>query len=239
MKEKLIKIVKSEGGKIVLALIVGVAIGAIFYPSKSIKEEERQRYEERIQKEVDYSRKLQQDHREQIAAVRNESREREEQLSVKINKQQTEITNLRSKVSERTYKLVKPDGTIEERTFKESELAKDSTVITSIRTEFDKKVKDIERRYESIHRERLIKIKEQTDQKIREKELRIAELEKKKTVEINKRSFGVAAGIMTDQSYFGSVERDIFGPIYLQGLIQVNPQNSSDNKGGVGIGIRF
>lgn len=239
MKDKIVKVVKSETGKVVIALIVGVAIGAIFYPSKTIKEEERQRYEERIEKEIEYSRKLQQEHKEELTKIINQSRQREEELSVKINKQRSEIRSLESKVSERTYKLVKPDGTVVERTFKESEVSENSEVITSVRVEFDRKIKEIENRYSKIYRERLTKIKEVTDQKVKEKEKRIAELERKKTVEVNKRSFGVSVGITTDQTYYGTVDRDIFGPLFIQGMVEVDTNNGSDNRGGVGLGIRF
>lgn len=238
MKDQIIRVVNSNNGRIVIALIVGIAIGAIFYPSKTIETTERQRYEERIQKEVDYSRQLQQDHQEKVLAIQGESLQQQEQLNAKIQKQKTEISSLKSRVSERTFKLVKPDGTIEERSFRESELSKDTTIVTTIRAEYDRKIKQTEERYKKVYAERLQSLVENVKKKTKEQEEKIAELERTKKVEINKSNTRLGVGVTTDQGYYGLVERDIFGPVFIHGIFQVNP-DINDQSGGLGIGIKF
>ena len=58
MKQIIVKASKNQTVRLLAVFIVGLAVGAIFYPSKSIKEEERQRSEARIEKEIQYSRTL-------------------------------------------------------------------------------------------------------------------------------------------------------------------------------------
>lgn len=238
MKQIIVKASKNQTVRLLAVFIVGLAVGAIFYPSKSIKEEERQRYEARIEKEIQYSRTLEKQYQEKIAEESKESRKREEQLRATITSQKTEISKLQAKVSERTFKIVRPDGTIEEKTFKESEINKDTSVVSTIRAEFDRKVTEIEDRWKKVYTERLLVIKDQTDAKLKEKDHRIAELERSRTVEINKRNFGVSVGMTNKKDYYGTVHRDVAGPIFIQGLIQTNPDNN-DSRGGIGIGLSF
>lgn len=238
MKEKVLQVIRSDGfGKVVL-LCVGVAIGAIFYPSKEIEEKERQRYEERIEKEVQYSRDLTKKYEERITETQGAYFKMEKELNAKIQKQTTEISKLKMRMSERTFKLVKPDGTIEERTFKESELSQDTQIVTTIREEYVTKVKQTEERYKKVYSERLQEIKEKVAQKLKQKDERIAELERSKKVKVNPGKTRIGVGMTNEKDYYGIVERDIFGPVFIHGLFEVNPENK-DQKGGLGIGIKF
>lgn len=232
------KLLQRREVQIVLALIVGAAIGAIFYPSKTITEEERQRYERQIEREREERLSVTKNLNEKLDIERSQSLERTEELSQKIDVKSQEITKLKAKITEKTYKIVKPDGTIEERTFKESDIQRDSQVVTSIRSEFDRKVKSIESRYVKIHQNRVSEIKQEYESKLKEKEKVIASLDKKKVTEINKRSFGISAGYMSDSQYFGSVSYDIFGPVFIQGIFETNRQ-FGDSSVGIGFGLRF
>ena len=232
------EVFKSEIGKIGIALVIGVAIGAIFYPSKEIEESERHRDEQRIEKEINYSRKIQSEKEERVREVQGSYFKMEEELNAKIQKQTTEISHLKVRVSERTFKLIKPDGTIEERTFRDSELSKDTTIVTTIQQEYTRKIKQTEDRYKKVYTEKLEKVKEAVIEKFKEKDLIIATLEKKRSIKINPGKTRIGVGVTNEQDYYGIVERDIFGPIFIHGLFEVNTENK-DQKGGIGIGIKF
>jgi len=98
-----------------LVLLLGIAIGAIFYPTKRIEERERQKHEEE-------TKVLKEEHVKELSQVRdtldktNQSfTEYRKETDTKITKLTTENTTLKSKQKTAYYKLVKPDGTIEVR----------------------------------------------------------------------------------------------------------------------------
>lgn len=231
-------LLQNQWARYVLVLLVGIGVGAIFYPSKTITEEKVREYEEKIVR-------LQEEKREAVSVVkglldeeRKESKEYKEETNKQLSSLKQENISLKSKVKESRFKIVKPDGTIEEKWFKESETDIVSSTVTRIKTEYTKKVASIESKWKKIHEKRLREVKENFDKKIAEsKESKEKEVFKKKT-EINKRSFGVSVGVMSNKDYFSSINYDVYGPIFLD--IHLQSDDAFDDKeAGVGFGIRF
>ena len=218
-----------------IVLIVGVAIGALFYPTKHIVETERQKHEEetKILKEQ-HSKELSQVH-ETLDKTTQSYAEFRKESDHKISTLTTENVTLKSNVKTSYYKIVKPDGTIEIKKFSETQVDESKQVITSIQEEFKEKVASIETKWETIHKDRVATLSKQFDLKEAEYKHRIDEFEKSKVTDINKKSFGVEAGILTDLTYYGHITYDIFGPIFL-GL---QSQFGTSTGAGVGLGLRF
>jgi len=223
-----------------LVLLAGVAIGAIFYPTKHIEERERQKHELE-------TKTLNEQHAKELSQVRDTLDKTTEQFKSqlsesekKIVKLTTENTTLKSTQKTAYYKIVKPDGTIEIRKFTETQVDESKQVITSIQEEFKTKIASIETKWETIHKERVAKIQKEFDSKEETYKHQIDELEKSKVIDINKKSFGVEAGILTNTSYYGHVTYDVFGPFFLglQAQFPITP-TSPGAAGGAGIGIRF
>ncbi len=221
----------------VLILLVGIGIGAIFYPTKTIREEEQQKYERQLKKVTEQHqtevKTMAEKHSQELSVVKTKLEETHRTVDVLRN----ENHHLKQKVEEGTLKIVKPDGTIVEKTYKKTETEQISKITTSIKDEFTRKVKSIENKWKKIHTERLTKVKKDFDLKIQEKEKEIFELKKSRTVEINKRNFGLSVGILTNKNYYTGVSYDIYGPFFLD--LHTESDLEGDFAIGGGIGLRF
>lgn len=235
---KIIDAVKSTPWlQFLLVLLAGVAIGAVFYPTKHIEERERQKHEEETKSlKEQYSKELSTLHDTLNKANVSHSEYRKE-TEFKITKLTTENTTLRSNQRTAYYKVVKPDGTIEIRKFTETQIDESRQVITEIQTEFKEKIASIETKWETIHKERVTALSKEFKSKEEEYKHKIDELEKSRVVDINPKRFGVEAGVLTSKAFYGHVTYDIFGPIFLGLHSQFG--GTSTAVGGAGLGLRF
>lgn len=225
----------SQPTQFLLVLLVGVAVGAIFYPTKHIEEREKEKHElETKTLNEQHARELSQLH-ETLDKTVSDSKQYRSETESKITKLTTENSTLRSRQRVSTYKLVKPDGTIEEKSFTETDVDESKQVVTSIQEEFKQKVASIETKWETIHKDRVAVLQKEFDSKEETYKHQIDELSKEKIVDINKKSFGVEAGVLTSLNYYGHATYDVFGPFFLGLHGQFGPSSAA----GVGLGLRF
>ena len=230
-------LLKNEYVRGVLVLLMGITIGAVFYPTKRIEEKLTQKHQEEITLLKESHSKEVQDITEKYASSLKENKELHIQSEQKITKLTNEVKTLKSKQKIATYKLIKPDGTIEERTFSETEIDESSKVVTSIQEEFKQKIDQIETKWSDIHKERVTKIQKNFDAKETEYKKTIDELTKSRTVSVNEKRFGLEAGMMSNKDYYGHATADLWGPVFIGVHGELGSNN--DNKLGAGIGLRF
>jgi len=163
--------------KFIIIFIIGCAIGAIFYPSKTIIKTLE------VDNELD----------KKVIS----------ELQKKV--QSLESTNKKLESEERIIHVRNTDGS-------------ERTETVRVSKEYETRTKEIKESYE---------------QRIAEYQKEIAKLKEYNKVEINKRSVGVEVGMMLDRSYYGHVQADVFGPIFLGGHVSLG------NSLGIGIGVRF
>lgn len=222
----------------VVCLLVGMAIGAIFYPSKSIHREEVSKYEAKIEKLENEKKQITSDFKANLLIQENMFKEEKRELSHKVSSLTTENTQLRQKVKERIVKIITPDGTIREETVRESDTQIVSQIVTDIKQEFNEKVASIENRWKTVHEKRVVQIKENYEKQLAEKQHIIDQYSKKETIEVNRRSFGLSIGYTVDDTFYSSVLYDVYGPFFLDLHVESNRQFNDRNLG-LGIGIRF
>lgn len=221
----------------VLVLVAGMAIGAVFYPTKSIEEKLRVEYEQKMTQSEEAHKHVEESLKESLVMSQKESKNLQVTTSSKIAKLTTENSQLKSKKTETYYKIVHPDGTIEIRSQKATETDQSNQVVISVKQEYEQKVKDLETKYATIHKERVQQIQEDFSKKEEKYQETIASLQKDKTVEINAKKYGVEVGYLSNKDYYGHVNIDVVGPIFLGLQTQTNFSNS--NAVGAGVGIRF
>jgi len=128
----------------ILILLIGIGIGAIFYPTKTIREEEQQKYERELQKVTEQHqteiKQITEKHNTELAVVKTQL----EEINRTVNILREENYHLMQKVEEGTLRIVKPDGTIVEKTYKKTETEQITKITTEIQDEFNRKVKSIE-----------------------------------------------------------------------------------------------
>lgn len=230
-------LLSKEWVRLVGVLLIGITIGAIFYPTKKVEEKITQKYEQEISSLKEEHVKQSVESNEKWLKIVNEARIKKEETEHKLTKLTDEVKSLKSKSKVSTYKLVKPDGTIEERTFTENEVDQSSRTVTKIQEEFKQKIESIETKYATIHSERVTAIKKEYDSKESEYKKTIAELTKSKTVSVNEKKFGIEAGMMSNKNYYGHATADLWGPVFIGVHGELGTNN--DNKLGAGIGLRF
>jgi len=222
----------------VLVLIVGMGIGAIFYPSKTMTKEETFKLEQKIERLQTEKKNTETFYEKQIAKQEKRHKEFKEDITKKTESLKEENFKLKQKVSEKKFKIVRPDGTIEEKWFKESETNIISSTVAKIKSEFTRKVSEIKSKWSLIHEQRIKKIKETYKKKIVELESNRVKTHKKTKVEINKRSFGVSLGYTSQKKYFSSIMYDVYGPFFLDLHLGSN-KDLTNKETGIGIGMRW
>lgn len=240
MLQKLKDLVK--GSKLLQFALVGVsgiAIGAIFYPTKHIEETYKEHYEEVLKKEREETAKRELEtkaaYTKELTSIHSQKMELESKVSVLT----VEVRDLKSKQKTAYYKIVRPDGTIEIKRFTESEVTESTQVISQIQTEFKQKVESIEQKWEKVHKERVTKLKEEYSAKEKEYQSKIHDLEKTKVVDINKKNGGLEVGLTTKGNVYLHPTYDVFGPVFIGAHAEGSPATGSGFSGGAGVGIRF
>lgn len=226
---------ENKAAQLTLALLLGMAIGAVFYPTKHIEERIDTKHQEEIATlKTQYEKSLL-SQQEAYTKLSEESKEYHRVTELKISQLTSEVSTLKSRQKVTYYKLIKPDGTIEERSFTETDIDSSRTVITSIQQEFKEKIDSIEKKWEQIHLKRVSELKKEFAAKEESYKKTIDEFHSEKIVDINKKSFGIEGGGMVNGSYYGHVTYDVFGPFF----IGAHGQFGTSNSAGAGIGIRF
>lgn len=228
---------KNKIAQFVLIFFIGMLIGVLFYPSRHIEEMLREEYREEINRITEENEKVVKELNEKINLEKQEYSNYKEESTQTISKLKTEIKDLQSKTKETYYKIVRPDGTIEIKKYTESEINQTTQVVIEIREEFDRKVEEISERWKKIHEERVEILTKDFEKRSNEYKERIASLEKQKTVIINPKKVGVEVGFLSSGLYYGHVNFDAFGPIFLGVHTQTNFRD--DYAVGAGIGVRF
>lgn len=229
---------ESKFTQFVLVFGAGLAIGAIFYPSKTIIKEVKVEDTTRIDKLTEEKKQLESKHQEELTAQKKETSNIEATFKSKLEKLTVENRDLKSKQKTAYFKIVRPDGTVEIKKFSESEVNESTKVVTEIKQEFETKIKAIEEKWVDIHQKRVAEIKETYDSKVKEQQEHIHKLEEYQKTEINKRSTGIELGYLTNNRAYGHVSRDLFGPVFLG----VHAQGALDGTGfaaGAGLGLRW
>jgi len=221
----------------VLVLIVGMAIGAVFYPTKSLEEKLRVEYEQKMTQSEEAHKHVEESLKESLVLSQKQSKDLEVSTSNKIAKLTTENSQLKSKKTETYYKIVHPDGTIEVRSQKATETDQSNQIVVSVKQEYEQKVKELETKYQEIHKERVQALQEDFTRKEEKYQETIASLQKDKTVITNPKKYGVEVGYLSNKDYYGHVNVDVFGPVFLGLHTQTNFLDN--NAVGAGIGIRF
>ena len=237
-------IANNPWAKNVLLILAGVTVGALFYPTKHIEEKVKSHYEELIAQQTESNRVTVASYQERLDKITAEKNTLEVESHKKIESLTVQVKDLKSKTKESYYKIVKPDGTIEIKKFKESEVDESSKVIASVKEEFDTKIKQINERYEKIHKERVEAIRDEFSKREASYKQTIADLEKSKVTDVNKKSFGVELGYLSNKNYYGHISADVVGPFYVGLLGEYNsipdPNAKQDQVvGGLGLGFRF
>lgn len=232
------QILKKESVRYVIVLIVGLALGAIFYPTSNLEEKLQKKYQEEVRSLIVAHENERKSLREEINSVNKEYNLFREESDHKVNNLTFEIHNLQNKQKTSYYKLVKPDGTIEVKKFSESEINESSSMIAQIQEEFKTKIESIEQKWESIHKERVESIKRDFLKKEEAYAKTIDELAKTKVVTKNEKSFGVEGGYTSKNQFFLHTTVDLFGPVYM-GIHGETDSTVNDSSIGLGLGIKF
>jgi len=225
----------NEWARYVLVLVLGVGIGAFFYPTKHIEERLKQKYEEQFSK-------VSEEHKKEVSSLKESFDKQEQsykstisQREEKLSKLTVQVTELKKSQKTTYYKIVKPDGTIEVRKTSDTESEETSKIVTQVQQEFKEKVASIENKWESIHKQRVSEIKVDYSKKEQEYQKKIIELEKEKIVDINPKKYGIEAGLTSAKSTYLHVNADILGPLFIGAHGSIGNESSL----GAGIGFRF
>jgi predicted RNase H-like nuclease (RuvC/YqgF family) len=230
------KLLKKEWFRNTLYVFAGITIGVIFYPTKSVEQRVSKTYEEKIEKINESHRKEYKDQHEYFSVRLQKESETVKQYEKNILELKYELKVSQSKQKTQYYKIVRPDGTIEVKKYSESEVNESSKVITKIQQEFKLKIEELEKRWSSVHLERVEKIKKEFLEREQKLNTKIEQLEKTKQTKVNPKKFGLEFGYLSNKEYYGHFSYDFWGPMYL-GLMGQTFQNN--NNLGLGLGIRF
>lgn len=232
------ELLQKEWVRLTGMLLIGITVGAIFYPTKRIEERLTKKHQEEIVQIKDVHSKEVSSLNERYYKSTEEHNKYMMQSESKITKLTQEVKTLQSKQKTAYYKLIKPDGTIEIKKFTENEVNESTKVITSIQEEFKTKIEKIESKWSEIHKERVATLQREYDAKEYQYKKTIDELQYSKTTSVNEKEFGLELGILSDKSYYGHATMGLWGPVFV-GIHGEMDKKNQDNKLGAGLGLRF
>jgi hypothetical protein len=247
MIEKLKQLWQYDWFKISSSLLLEVVIGVVFYPSKTVTERETSKLKEAYELKISEMQKTHNEESaklsEKLVAEESARKSLETETSKKIEILTTENKSLKQSSKKQKFKLVKPDGTIIEKEMEQSNSEEVSSVVSSIKEEFDQKVKSIEERWKKVHEERVVELKKKFDQDIEKakSEQKVVEktVEKEKIVEVNKKKLRPEVGASYDgtkdvKGYF-HLSYPVAGPVFIGGGVSGSKTGFGDIRLGLGL----
>jgi hypothetical protein len=221
-----------------IVLFVGITIGVVFYPSKSIQETESKKYEQQIASLTETYKNELNHEQQKYDQLNGEFHSYHDTMESKVILLNTSVRNLSSKKRTTTVKVVHPDGLIETKTVSESDTEESDKVTAQLQQEYKEQLDSVEKKWQTIHESRIKEIQTQFDQKESTYKQTIQDLEKSKTITVNQKKFGVEIGLMSDKDYYLHASMDLWGPFFIGFQGEAN-REFSDNQVGAGIGLHF
>lgn len=221
----MIQLAKNKYVQLAVVLGLGIFVGNFFKNTKTIEEKVREettrQYESILKMTKEEHSKETQSLNERITQVQQESKTQREEYTKNIESLRIENSELKQKVTKRKVKIVKHDGTIIEKEFEESETEQITSVITSVREEFKRKVESIEQKWSTLYRERLIELIKEHKSEIETLEEKhydeVVRMQREYTAKINEKKFRPEVGMEYDadghNNYYGHVSYPIWGSI--------------------------
>jgi monoamine oxidase len=247
MIEKLKTLWQYDWFKVTSSVLLGIVVGVVFYPSKIITERETSKLKETYELKISEMQKTHNEEsaklNEKLTAEESVRKSLETETSKKIEILTTENRSLKQSSKKQKFKLVKPDGTIIEKEMEQSNSEEVSSVVSSIKEEFNQKVKSIEERWKKVHEERVVELKKKFDQDIEKvkSEQKVVEkiVEKEKIVEVNKKKLRPEVGASYDgtkdvKGYF-HLSYPVAGPVFIGGGVSGSKTGFGDVRLGLGL----
>jgi len=236
MFQKVIDIVKaSKPLQFALVFLAGVTVGALFYPTKIIKDSLTKTFQSQIAT-------LNQQHSTELAQTKSQYNAQVQTLtqtnttlSSKVTDLTTQVTNLKSHQTNNYVKIVHPDGTIEIRDTSEKDSSSEQQISQQMQQEYDQKLQTQIFQLQTVQASTISSMQKTWDAKEQSYQSQIATLTKTHSETINPKNFGVEAGVLTDGDYYAHVTYDVWGPF----LIGLHGQFGATSQVGAGIGLRF
>lgn len=221
--------------QLVLTLLLGMVIGALFYPTKHIEEKLKTKYEAE-------ELTLKEEHTKEVQTVTTNFQQQVDSLSKQKLEVEQQAISLRSQVTELKkhqkktyYKIVHPDGTIELKVESESDSDENSNVVDQVQTEFKQKLEEETTKLETTYNQQISKLQMDFDSKESDYKKQIQTLEQSKVVDINKRDYNMEVGVLTNRDFYLHASTTLLGPIIIGAHSEAGPSSSI----GAGLGLKF
>lgn len=245
--EKFKDLLKRREVQLVLALLLGITVGAIFYPTKRVEErvkiEVSERYELNISELKQERERLVSNYEERLDTEEKRYVEYQEEVSERMISLTTENRELKQSMKKKKFKLVKPDGTIIEREYEESQSEEVTSVVTEVRLEFDRKVASIEDKWKKVHQKRVGDLEKEYEAKVEkvrsEQKEKIVYVDKEKIVEVNSKKLRPEIGVNTDKEVYLHTTYSLWGPVFIGAGTSMNIETKEFGDARVGVGIEF
>ena len=159
---------------------------------------------------------------------------------VRITELRSENFRLKQSQKKKKFKIVKPDGTIIEKEYEESSSEQVSSIVSSIKTEFNEKISLIENRWKQAYSERVVEIKKEYEQKLQtEKENNsklIEKTQKTEKISTNEKKIRLELGYSHEDAVYTHISYPILGSIFIGGGTSLNYDNKGyEFRAGMGI----
>ena len=236
MLDKLKESLNNRFVQLGLALFVGLVIGALFYPSRTTVKTTQVEDTEQYQKLEHDKEAMELHYKEQIDVYNEASRNTQEQLNNQIDKLNEEVKTLSSKSKSSYYKIVHPDGTVEIHKETQNDTEQTDQIAESYKQQYQKQLQDAQTSWQASSDKKVSDLKSDYDKQISDLQTKIHSSETYSKEEVNKRTTGIEAGLLTSGNYYLHVDRDLFGPIYLGVHGEMGRAGAS---AGGGLGLRW
>lgn len=224
------KLIKKRSVQLLLAALVGAALSAALaskstsYRYEKTLEEQRSRYERQL-KTLN----------EQLASSEAELERYISESSRQLAMLKQENRRLRTSMKKNRLKIVKPDGTIIEKEYEEAKSDEVTSVVTSIKEEYVRKVRSIESKWKKVHLKRIAEIKKEYEERLK-KRTKVVE---RKTVKINEKKIRSEVGLSSERTVYTHTTYNFAPPFFIGGGSSFRLDDRNFHEIRIGVGMEF
>ncbi len=219
----------------VLVLVAGIAIGAIFYPTKRIEERLETKHREEISKITEKFKSEISSLNKELNETKSSKDEMVKQLNASITSLKTLLSESETRVHREYTKIIRVDGSVEIREITDAHSREVKAATEAVAAQWQEKLEQTKTSYEA----KIEKISEENKlilaQKETEYKASLDVLSKTKVTTINEKRFGIEAGILTTKQLYGHGTVGLWGPV----TVGVHIQGPALPAVGVGVGFKF
>jgi len=245
MITKLQALAQQKWFQLLAALMIGMAVGAIFYPKKNTEEKTTEQiasqYEQQIQQLTQKQATEVKTLNDKITSEETDKQQIQQTMSQQIQTLNTENDSLKQSSTKTISKVVKPDGTVIENETDNSTSDSTKSDIAKAQSDFNSQLTAVQEQDKKHEEDVVSQVTQQLNEQISTLKTQIAssttKIETDKKTESNPSKLRPEIGITSNLNGYVHATYTLFGPVFVGAGVSGTTTHFDEAR--IGLGIEF